>query len=111
MFSEATHAAKKKSEEQADAEAKRLLAAEGEGVLTDATKRAFERANANTTSAWLTVCPSEDHGTRLTRHKFLDGVAIRYGWEPLEAAPFCSCFEVQRPGAARTRERLTMARF
>ena len=109
VFTAATHAAKKEADGQGDATAKQLIEGAVGETLPDATKRASGRANAHKTSAWLTALPAEECGTRLSRFEFLDGVAVRYGWEPVEADEFCSCYDARGPGARQVREQLTMA--
>jgi hypothetical protein len=89
-FNKARADRKEAAEEAAKATIASLLADGEPTSLPPNTQRAFKRAAEHNTSAWLTAAPAVSHGLALTAHEFRDGLALRYGWEPVETEASCA---------------------
>ena len=48
-------------------------------------------ASEKRASNWLAALPLQRYGFNLTKAEFKDGVALRYGWQPKNLPPVCSC--------------------
>ena len=60
-------------------------------ALTDNTKKAATLAQEKGASGWLNTLPIEEHGFTLHKGAFRDALALRYGWQPKDISPICSC--------------------
>ena len=89
-FGKARNTHRKQADMRMEVLAKTQLDNDGPGCLSNASKRAFKRAHDHHTSGWLTVVPSRSHGLALTANEFWDGLALRFGWEPVSASPTCT---------------------
>ena len=54
-------------------------------------KRMLEATQDRGASAWLSCLPVAEHGFSLSRQCFLDALALRYGWSPLDLPDNCAC--------------------
>jgi hypothetical protein len=90
VFSKARTAHRKNADLRAEVEAQGLLTQDGPDALSAPTKRAFKREVEHHTSGWLTALPSRDHGLALTANEFKDGLALRYGWQPVNVSRRCT---------------------
>ena len=45
-------------------------------------------------SSWLNTLPLKRYHFDLTKTEFRDGLALRYGWEPLKTPALCPCGEL-----------------
>ena len=59
--------------------------------VTNTTRKATVLAQEKGASAWLGTLPIEEHGFSLHKGAFRDALALRYGWQPNELTPVCSC--------------------
>jgi len=89
-FGKARAEHRKGADLRAEVLAKALLGDEGPNSLSAETKRAFKRAHEHHTSGWLTVAPARSHGLALTAYEFWDGLALRFGWEPVRPHQQCT---------------------
>ena len=78
----ADHRAKKA--EECDAELAVVLA-----ELPEEQQRAVQRAVTHKTGAWLTAMPTARNGNKLCAVEWRDGIAFRYGTEPMGLQPRC----------------------
>ena len=59
--------------------------------VTNTTRKATVLVQEQGASAWLGTLPIEEHGFSLHKRAFRDALALRYGWQPNELPPVCSC--------------------
>ena len=57
--------------------------------LPDELQTAVQRAITHKTGAWLSVMPTARNGNKLCAAEWRDGIAFRYGTEPMDLQPRC----------------------
>ena len=62
-------------------------------VLTEAEAYSLNLAMEKGSSCWLNALPLKRYNFDLTKSEFRDGIALRYGWEPLKMPSICACGE------------------
>ena len=62
-------------------------------MLTPDEKYAMKLSREKGASCWLNVLPLKKYHFDLTKSEFRDGIALRYGWEPVKLPSICACNE------------------
>ena len=60
-------------------------------TLPENLRRSMDLAGEKGASVWLTCLPIEEFGFCLHKRAFLDALALRYGWPPVEIPSSCVC--------------------
>ena len=55
------------------------------------TERLLGLAREKRASIWLNAMPLRRHNFDLTKSGFRDGLAPRYGWDPVQMPSLCAC--------------------
>ena len=61
--------------------------------MIDEQRHAVTLVSEKGASSWLAALPLNRYGFTLTKSKFRDGLALRYGWEPKNLPAKCPCGE------------------
>ena len=64
-----------------------------DALLTEDEKYAIKLAKEKGASCWLDALPLKKYHFDLTKSEFRDGIALRYGWEPVKLPSNCACNE------------------
>ena len=64
-----------------------------DALLTKDEKYAIKLAKEKGASCWLNALPLKKYHFDLTKSEFRDGIALRYGWEPVKLPSNCACNE------------------
>ena len=64
-----------------------------DALLTEDEKYAIKLAKEKCASCWLNALPLKKYHFDLTKSEFRDGIALRYGWEPVKLPSNCACNE------------------
>ena len=64
-----------------------------DALLTEDEKYAIKLAKEKGASCWLNALPLKKDHFDLTKSEFRDGIALRYGWEPVKLPSNCACNE------------------
>ena len=63
-------------------------------MLSDSDSYAISLAKEKGASCWLNAMPLKRYNFDLTKSEFRDGIALRYGWDPVKLPSFCECGEM-----------------
>ena len=61
--------------------------------IDDNTAYALDLAMEKGASCWLNALPLKKYNFDLTKSEFRDGIALRYGWDPVKMPATCACGE------------------
>ena len=67
-----------------------------ENMLTQDEKYAMKLSREKGASCWLNALPLKKYHFDLTKSEFRDGIALRYGWEPVKLPSNCACNETYK---------------
>ena len=62
--------------------------------LDENQQNGLDLSIGNGSSSWLNTLPLKRYHFDLTKTEFRDGLALRYGWEPLKTPAMCPCGEL-----------------
>ena len=62
-------------------------------LLTQDEEYAMKLSKEKGASCWLNALPLKKYHFNLTKSEFRDGIALRYGWEPVKLPSNCACIE------------------
>ena len=77
-----------RKEEQEQARAKKLAIKD---LINDKEAYSLDLAMEKGASCWLNALPLKRYHFDLTKGEFRDGIALRYGWDPVKLPSRCAC--------------------